>query len=215
MENHRLKPMPQNYDVKVFNEIYQQTQNLRIKLSREIDHRRFGLTQDEIVSWFDDKFIFAFTKYYNTHNTEVLKGHIIRALQFFKCRVLRAAYTEKYKNKLINIDDVTVFANSMIELPSEVTESYSQKLFEYLSTIISDNAVMVLKIKLNPPPYILSRSLDGNSNNCKVSKIKVTDSQILEYFGIPENKKSLRWLLNLNNEIQQGIEKAKKHFIAS
>lgn len=41
MENHRLKPMKENYNESLFNKIYKETTSLRKSLVYSIDHRRF------------------------------------------------------------------------------------------------------------------------------------------------------------------------------
>ena len=66
MEENRLKPMTQGYDESLFNLIYDKTKHLRRKLASEIDHRRFGVTNEDIKSWFDVKLIYVFKKRLNT-----------------------------------------------------------------------------------------------------------------------------------------------------
>ena len=104
METHRLKPMPTGYDEQLFNSLYKATEKLRNKLVYGIDNRRFGVEPAEIKSWFDVKFIYVFTKYYPKYsNPEVLKAHLINALQLFKYRILRKAYTVESLHMLSNV----------------------------------------------------------------------------------------------------------------
>ena len=84
MEIHRLVPMKTGYDELLFNKLYKETEALRNLLTYQIDHRRYGVTQDIIKSWFDDKFIFVFNKYYGDIEEGQLKGRIINALRTFK-----------------------------------------------------------------------------------------------------------------------------------
>ena len=62
MEHHRLKPMG-NYPVELFNSLYAQTHGLRRKLASQIDASKFGVDYQEVLSWFDVKFLFIFSKY--------------------------------------------------------------------------------------------------------------------------------------------------------
>lgn len=211
MESHRLKPMIENYDTKIFNELYEKTQNLRRKLNSEISSERFGLTPEDTLSWFDDKFIFVFNKYYNSFNKEILLGHIINALRLFKCRILRGAYTEKFSQKIQNIEDTAQIADLFFEEApaSNSLDLYKDKLYTYLKGILSPNAYYLMEIQLNPPPYILNKLNDGPESR----KLKnVSEELILEYFDLPVNRKTLTYISGLRLEIKQSITLAKKHF---
>src|SRR5687768_15620783 len=105
MEESRLKPMIEEYDREIFNDYYQRTAALRKKLASQIDHRRFGVDQEEIESWFTVKFIYAFNKYYH-EKKDTLLGYLIKSMQLFKCRVLRKAYTYKCSQSIISLDEV-------------------------------------------------------------------------------------------------------------
>lgn len=208
MELHRLKPMVENYDVSLFNELYSKTESLRRKLSSEINPHRFGLTSDDILSWFDDKFIYAFNKYSLVHGKEVLLGHIINALSFMKCRILRAAYTQKYSQQIINLENPATISDQFIE-EGNTASFYYEKLERYMKSILSDNAFYLLQIQLNPPPYIMHR-LNPGADSKKLDKI--SNELVMEYFDIPINKKTLKYILGLKEEIKKGIELAKRHF---
>lgn len=206
MELHRLTGMPENYDVSMFNEFYSKTANLRRKLASGIDHHRFGVTQDEIISWFDDKFLFVFNKYYHTKH-DLLLGYIIQGLTLFKARILRAAYTEKYTQKFVSPDDG--FHHIYLEDKYEEPEKTVCKdlLYDFLKEKISGNALFLMEIQLNPPPMIIS-TLDKEGK--KFSKIP--DYLLLKYLGIEKHKKGPNILLALQQEIKMGIDLAKKHF---
>ena len=104
MESHRLKPMVDGYDEKLFNKIYQDTELLRKKLTYQIDARKFGFDQNEIYSWFNVKLIFTFNRYYNESTPEILKAKIINSLQNFKNRIIKLSYSLKNSvNNTINI----------------------------------------------------------------------------------------------------------------
>lgn len=207
MEESRLKPMPVNYDQAMFNSIYKQTSSLRKKLAFGIDARRFGVDYQEILSWFDVKFLYAFTKYHDEFCEEVLKGHIIKALQFFRCRILRSAYTIPNSQIVQDIDELEV-EDLFIEDPYD---SSKQDLFatcmQFMKGHLSSNAYELLQVQLNPPPYVRSRvEEEGKNIN------KIPNSIYAEYFELGTDKKSLEYIKILKSEIEIATHKARQHF---
>jgi hypothetical protein len=206
MEENRLKPMVK-HDPRVFNNIYKNTEGLRRKLASEIDCRRFGVDYTEVLSWFDVKFIFVFNTYYNEHNEDVLKGHIIKGLQMFKYRILRGAYTVKYSQSIVPLDGFEK------DIPDEIeNKSYHMDLlYSYLQNIISDNAFILLQTQLNPPPYIIYRLRELGVPSLH----KIPDEVLLEYFDLGNCPRAYKYLATLKKEIKQGIAHCKVHFRAS
>ena len=72
-ELHRLKPM-QEYDEATFNRLYKVCKPVIRNLTRQIDYKRFNLTPDIIQSYFWDKMLFVFNKYYGECTEEHLKA---------------------------------------------------------------------------------------------------------------------------------------------
>lgn len=207
MEENRLKQMPENYDRAIFESIYHKTINLRNKLAYGIDARRFGVDQDEIKSWFDVKFIYAFTKYHDQHNEEVLKGHIIRALQFFQLRIMRSAYTEKFSQTIDDIDDVNV-EDLLVEDPydSRRVDLYNDTI-KFMKEHLSENAFDLLLVTLNPPPYIrYAMELKGKDIN------RIPNSVYAEYYELGDSKKAIQYIKSLREEIEEVTALARKHF---
>ena len=68
-EIHRLKPMKE-YDQAVFQRMYKICKPVIRNLVRQIDAKRFDLTPDIIQSYFWDKMLFVFNKYYGTDTEE-------------------------------------------------------------------------------------------------------------------------------------------------
>ena len=77
MEEHRLTTMKEGYDEKLFNDLYEKVKPLKRKLASTISTSKLGISYDDILSWFDIKFIFVFNKYFENKEPEVLKGFII------------------------------------------------------------------------------------------------------------------------------------------
>jgi hypothetical protein len=206
MELHRLQPF--NYESEVFNKIYKETEPLRKKLAGQINTRLFGVSYDIVLSWFDDKFLHAYSKYYEKHpdgSEGNLKGYIINSLQIFKLRVLRKAYQEGIYHDMVTIDD-----NPMINyLPDkndlEEGEVFLERALGFLKSNLSDIAYSILQLELNPPPYIMVRMDDP--------KKKIPIPLMLEFLNIPESPENIRLIQLVRREIKNGIVKAKSHFL--
>lgn len=202
MEEHRLKPLPADLDLQLFEEIYRKTKDLRKKLASQIDHRRFGVERADILAWFDTKFIFAFNKYRN-EKPEILKAFIIRTLQFFKNRILRASYTQKNS---VNRDKVDI-EDCYYEKETHISPSFSdhETLLNltnaYLKDHLSKDAYLVLQCELCPPPYILQRLSE------KERTTKIPSKLISEYLGFNNS-----YIYRLKQEISAGVNDAKDHF---
>lgn len=208
MEEGRLKPMPVDYDPELFKRLYEETKPLRLSLARQIDHHRLGVGPEDILSFFDTKFIYVFTKHYQD-SPEKLKAFLLNAIRNFKCRILRSAYTVKNSQHIISTEDAHETVNWLEDdSTSDVRDFYYQKLIDFLKKTISDNALMVLQLQLNPPPYILARI---NTNPQKPLQ-KIPDTLLIEYLGLEVNNKTLKYIQGIKKEIKAGIALAKANF---
>lgn len=208
MEEQRLRPMVENYNPQLFNTIYQKTEGLRRKLASGIDHRRFGVDNDEILSWFTVKFIFAYNKYVHQYDEDVLLGHMIKAMQFFKIRIIKAAYTVKYSQTIVEF-----VGNENLEVYDPLNdhrEYYYQKMVTFMKANLSDNAYMLLQLQLNPPPYIINRVKEKPKGGIH----KIPDQLIAEYFDLGSCRKALKYIDSLEKEIEQYTLIARHHFKA-
>lgn len=210
MEEQRLKPMVENYDPVLFKKIYQKTEGLRRKLASGIDHRRFGVDQEEIRSWFAVKFIFAYNKYVHKYDENILLGHMIRAMQFFKCRIIKAAYTVKYSQTIVEFTGSEV--KDVYNPFNEEREYYYEKAMSYLREHLSDNAYMVLQLQINPPPYVLYRLKDTGKYGGNSWVHKIPDELIAEYFDMGCDRKSLEYIRTIKGEIKEAVSSARSHF---
>lgn len=213
MELHRLTPMKEGYPEQLFNQLYKETKNLRKSLAYNIDHRRYGVSNDIIQSWFDDKFMFVFNKYYEqfSDKPEVLKGHIINSLKTFQLRVLRKAYQKEgeFYGSLVTLDGEYDLINIIPDPNSLSTEDLFYSLaMEFMKEKLSDNAYMLLQIQLNPPPYILARIDKVNS---RIPNSLIIDFLNIKYDNFSDAEKCIK---NLKKEINQAIKNAKEFFIS-
>jgi hypothetical protein len=204
MENHRLKPMKEGYDENLFNELYSKTKALRNSLVYQIDSRRFGVTHYEIQSWFDDKFIYVFNKYYGEKTDEMLLGYIINSLKQFKNRVLRKAYQGSIYENIIRWDE----GDLINIIPNEKEPSDKQALVnlmnEFFHKRLSQEAYMVYSVELNPPPYIVERIAHSGSH--------IPAWLIADYLGWPDSKYTLKLINRFRKEIEKVTLEAKLYF---
>lgn len=216
MEENRLTPMVAGYDEKMFNRLYARTEGLRKKLTSGIDHRKFGLQYEDILSFFDTKFLFVFNKYCMVHTEEVLLGHIINALQFFQCRIMRATYTQKFSQSITSLDTVfnpdsgEEWNYDLVDHPKQHSnDNYYYTVFmDFMKKHLSLNAFTLLELQLNPPPYILTRM--NTSVDCNIRKIP--DHLILDYFDLGDSGKAVKFLGALKKEIRKAVNYAQLYF---
>jgi hypothetical protein len=212
MEIHRLGEIPKNFDSKLFNKLYKETEGLRRNLANQIDSRRYGVTNDIILSWFDDKFIFVFTKYMETRDEKHLKYSLINALSLFKCRVLRKAYggeAEIYSNTISIINrenEKDIFDVIPIEDEISNEDLFLELALSFLKRKLEEDAYLLLELQINPPSFILDRVR---------SKFNITTRVLVEYFSLPDTKESYRYIDSLKESIAHYTKEAEEHFKSS
>lgn len=208
MEENRLKPMPEHYDVNLFNQIYKDTEKLRRKLAWQIDARRLGYDTKEVLSWFDNKFIQCFRIYHDQMEPNLLKAHIIKALSFFKMRILRYAYSERAK--LHNTVDVTTVYIPGHEWHTELETDKNVLLtlcMDKLRADLSYDAFQVLDTEIRTPLYVIRQM----SEKGKSSNAQIPSRMIAEYLGWNE-KNCLKRVCQAREEIRNAIGEAREYF---
>ncbi len=222
MEHHRLKPMTDGYDKSLFDEIYKKTTPLRRKLAYEIDSRKFGVDYDEVLSWFDVKFIHSFNKFTRTFKKEdtqnfdgKLMGYIINALSTYKYRVMRSSYQVKYHEHKNMVDISTYYENDDIKDTSTpdalVREAYMEKIMEYMKKELSDDALLILDIQLNPPAFISSKLEELG----KKEYTKIPNDILADYLNMPLNNNVIQYLDGIKADIRRAIINARSFFTSN
>jgi len=205
-ELHRLKVMPEDYDKKLFNNLYKLVQPVIRNLVRGIDVNRLNTSPDILTSQFNDKMLFVFNKYYGTVEEEHLKANILRALSTYKNHLLKYAYSEKatFNQNLKSFEDL--FDDSKEDFSDELEEQEKAKiemwnlLKNYMLDNLSLDAQLVWEVTLNPTPYIEMNAKYG----------RITNTLLVDFFDLPKTRDSVRYIGELKEEIQSVIEKAKK-----
>ena len=208
-ELHRLRPMQKGYDQKLFNRLYKTCKPIIRNLVKQIDYKRFNVTQDIIESYFWDKMIYVFNRYYGEVDNEHLKADIIRSLTTFKNKLLRSAYGEQAEiNKGMSSFEELFDDSKELEDDTDAQKAKSEMLqmvYDYMNKHLSPDALLVFEVLMTPPPYIRERIRDGQ---------RITNLLLVDFFDLPKNRNSVRFFTELREDIQYWEERAKKelHF---
>ena len=204
-ELHRLKTMQENYDQQMFLRLYKVCKPVIRNLTKQIDYKRYNLTPDIISSYFWDKMLYVFNKYYGTCSEEHLKARILASLSTFKNKLLRSAYGEQaeYNQSLFKLDDL--FDNDKeLEDDSEEEKAKSEMLemmYDYMKEHLSIDAYMIFEVLLTPPPYIKERIKENG---------RITNLLLVEFFGMPKTNSSVKYISELRSDIQYWEDRAKE-----
>lgn len=204
-ELHRLKTMQENYDQQMFLRLYKVCKPVIRNLTKQIDYKRYNLTPDIISSYFWDKMLYVFNKYYGTCSEEHLKARILASLSTFKNKLLRSAYGEQaeYNQSLFKLDDL--FDNDKeLEDDSEEGKAKSEMLemmYDYMKEHLSMDAYMIFEVLLTPPPYIKERIKDSG---------RITNLLLVEFFDMPKTNSSVKYISELRSDIQYWEDRAKE-----
>lgn len=194
-ELHRLQPMRDDYDIELFNKLYKICKPVIRRLTKQIDCRRFNLTEDIINSYFWDKMLFVFNKYYGTCSDEHLKAKILASLATFKNKLLRSAYSKQaeYNQTLLKLEDLLDNSKELIDdSESERAKLYMlDRLYSYMKEHLSPDAYLVFEVLTTPPPFIREK-LKGDH---------ITHVLLVEFFDLPRNKSSVRYISELRSDI--------------
>lgn len=205
MELHRLKEMQDDYDEELFNKIYKDCSKLMDNLTFGINPLYYGVTTDIIRSWFDDKFIYVYNKYYGEMSDKSLKSHIIKALQQFRCRVLRGAYTQYSKKniEMIRLDDEEYQRYNMDvidDIEPEVDEELLAKVKDFMKQTLSEDAYFLFNLQLNPPPMVLSNEKE------------TLGEKWASFLDLPQEESTYIYLDKLREEISRGTKRCRNEF---
>lgn len=204
-ELHRLKTMQENYDQQMFLRLYKVCKPVIRNLTKQIDYKRYNLTPDIISSYFWDKMLYVFNKYYGTCSEEHLKARILASLSTFKNKLLRSAYGEQaeYNQSLFKLDDL-FDDDKELEDDSEEEKAKSEMLemmYDYMKEHLSIDAYMIFEVLLTPPPYIKERIKENG---------RITNLLLVEFFDMPKTNSSVKYISELRSDIQYWEDRAKE-----
>ena len=206
-ELHRLKPMQDGYDVALFEKLYKISKPVIRKLSRQVDPQRFNVTRDIIESYFWDKMLFIFNKYYGTCTEDHLRARVLGGLTTFKNHLLHSAYTERaaFNQSIHSFEDLFEDSNedkNTDEEPDISNDKMLKMVNDYMMKNLYPDAQLVYEAIFTPPPFIREYPgyKDGN---------RITNGMLIDFFNLPRDTSSEKYIRELREDIDYWIERAK------
>ena len=206
-ELHRIKPL-EDYDKDIFAMLHKLCKPVIKNLVKQIDCRRYNVSRDVINSYFWDKMLFLFNRYYKESegNVEFLKAHILRGLSTYKYHLLQDAYSERveYFQSLVSLD--VLYDNNKEDITNDDDSSYKEELFntlyEYMKDHLSPDAILVFECLITPPTFLLEKTDNG--------RIRTTNSMLAEFFNLPKAKTSIQYISDLRHDVEYWEQRAMK-----
>lgn len=208
-EIHRLKEIS-NYDREEFEKLYKACTPLVKRLARNVDHRRYDVTPDVIQSYFWDKFLYVYNKYKGKgYDYNRLRATLISSLKTFKNKLLRNAYTKQaeFNQDLTSFEDI--YEKGEKEWEDEIDETeykedLSQRFNQYMRDHLTEDEFILFKTELDPPPFFEER--------IKESHGKISILSLIDYFELPRDRRSAKYLSEMRSHINRVLEEAKSDF---
>lgn len=200
-ELHRIKPL-ENYNKVTFTKLYKLCKPVIKNLVKQIDYRRYNVSKDVINSYFWDKMLFLFNRYYEESNGDVefLKAHILKGLSTYKYHLLQEAYTERaeYFQNLTSLDVLYDNNKEDINIKDDEDYKYREELFDilykYMNDHLSPDAILVFECLITPPPFLLEKTNNG--------KTRITNAMLVEFFNLPKCKTYTQYISDLRHDVE-------------
>lgn len=204
-ELHRLTEFT-HYDPKKFNRIYNKCKPLMRRLVKQIDARRYNVTEDVIYSYFEDKFLYVYNKYQDEYDEERLKATILSALSIYKNKLLRSGYGHQaeWNQELASFEDVHEAGKEWVDdtEEAEFREDVHDRFHQYMRDHLTPDEYLVFVTQLDPPPYIQERMTSG----------RVSTEHLIDFFGLPRNKRSVNLITSYRRHIKEVLTLAEEEF---
>ena len=206
-ELHRIKPL-EKYDEKIFAKLYKLCKPVIKNLVKQIDCRRYNVSKDVINSYFWDKMLFLFNRYYEESegNVEFLKAHILRGLSTYKYHLLQEAYSERaeYFQSLTSLDEL--YDNNKEDVTMDDDSTYKEELlktlYDYMSQHLSPDAILVFECLMTPTAFLLEKTDNG--------RVRITNAMLAEFFNLPKAKTSIQYISDLRHDVEYWEQRAMK-----
>ena len=207
-ELHRIKPLDK-YDEKVFIKLYKLCKPVIKNLVKQIDCRRYNVSKDVINSYFWDKMLFLFNRYYEESegNVEFLKAHILRGLSTYKYHLLQDAYSERaeYFQNLTSLDELydnNKEDTTLDENNNNYKEELLKTLYDYMNEHLSPDAILIFECLMTPTSFLLEKTDNG--------RIRITNLMLVEFFNLPKAKSSIQYISDLRHDVEYWEHRAMK-----
>lgn len=204
-ELHRLKKFDDDLDTDQFNRLYKVCLPIIKRLSYNIDLRKYDVSRDIIQSYFTDKFMYVYNKYYKTYDEDRLKYVLISSLTTFKNKLLRSAYTKQgeWNSSVISFEDLLEQGEwEEHPDPEEDPDFLFNKLYDYLKNHLTPDEYLLFRIQLDPPPFFDERIVKAHG--------RVTAYDLIEFFDWPKTIRATELISEMRDHIQEVLSKASK-----
>ena len=206
-ELHRIRPLKE-YDERIFAKLYKLCKPVIKNLVKQIDCRRYNVSKDVINSYFWDKMLFLFNRYYEESegNVEFLKAHILRGLSTYKYHLLQEAYSERaeYFQSLTSLDEL--YDNNKEDVTIDDDSTYKEELlktlYDYMSQHLSPDAILVFECLMTPTAFLLEKTDNG--------RVRITNAMLAEFFNLPKAKTSIQYISDLRHDVEYWEQRAMK-----
>ena len=214
-ELHRLKSFT-DYDPETFNKMYKEVKPLIVSLSYQINLKLFDVSRDIIQSYFEDKFLYVYNKYHTEYDYPRLKGVIILSLKTFKNKLLSRAYGEQ-ANFFLNTarfedmkydtmkdeedEEEDDFSLDIEDIDYEDRNSFLEDAIKYIKKHLTEDEFLIFTAEMDPPEFFTSR--------IKRSRGRITLQHLMEFFGLPDNKRSKDFLKGAREKIKRVISETR------
>lgn len=208
-EIHRIKEF-QDYDEDLFMRLYETCKPLVKSLSRNIDPRRFNVSQDIIQSYFWDKFLYVFNKYKDKYEEERLKANLLSSLKTYRNKLLRTAYSQQsqFNQELTSLDNLMDINGNKeyIDDTEDIVykEDLSERFHQYMRNKLTPDEYLIFVTELDPPKWFEQRIKDSHG--------RVSILQLVDFFELPRTRKSQIKITEARKRIKQVLEEAKTEF---
>lgn len=203
-ELHRVQPFTGD-DEDRFEKFYKTCKPLIKSLTRQIDARRYGVDSSIIQSYFNDKLMYVFNKYKDKYEDEQLKATILSSLKTYKNKLLRSAYSQQSEfNQSCTSFEVLYEGDKELiddDEESRYKEEKLSELREYLKKNLTMEEYLLFQTELNPPLYLKEKMVE--------SRGRISILHLIDFFGLPRDKRSQLMITGMRNNIKDTLERAK------
>jgi len=179
-------------DLRDFLSIKEEINPLIKSLASKVSYKKLGMTYDDVLSFYEEKLLKLFLKYYKGKERNDFKYLVIKSLKNLSTKFW-------VKETVIRIEDSELeFIIPYYDEPSS-KEVILNLFIEFAKTRLSKTEFTIFNICTWPPLYILNRLNDSSK--------RIPSKLILEYFDKPINKYNIRILNELRRSVEEKIDK--------
>lgn len=191
-----------NGDSQTFNNILQKAQPLINSLTHSTSIN--GFSSDIIRTFYEDKLIYVFNKYYQDPENIIL-AKVLNSLSLYKIRLL-------YKARLdtISMDDLKLsYFHNLADEDEDNRELFLNLGMSFIEKRLTEEAMAILQLKINPPQELINMIYPK-----KVISLNAIANYIIETYdeGEVTYQQIMAYLKAINKQITSVIKEAGEYF---